>query len=350
MVIQISEVYNELMSRLKKQKYHIIGAHSAVKKCLWVHNALVYGKFCYKCRFYGIESHRCIQMSPSVLWCWNSCLHCWRLRPQDLGLEINELPKPPKVDEPSFIAEMAIYEHRRTVSGYKGRTPEKMYKEALDPKHVAISLTGEPTLYPRLSELIEEFHKRGLTTFLVTRGVRPDVLAKLTVKPSQIYVSLEAYSKETYNYFNRPLIPNAWELTLNTLELLPTLTSPTVIRITLVKGFNMSDEAIKGFKRLLNIAQPTYIETKAYMHVGRSTGRLSRDNMPTFTEVLDFARKLSDEVGYNMVSYSQLSRVVLLSRYDKPVIRFGNGCPGGWREVEELKEGIDEYEKIEEVI
>lgn len=338
------------MSKLRKQKYHVIGHHSAVKKCLWVHNALVHGRFCYKCRFYGISSHRCIQMSPSVLWCWNSCLHCWRLRPYDLGFESPEEIKLPVVDEPAFIADMAIYEHRRIVSGYKPRTSKRMYEEAMNPKHVAISLTGEPTLYPRLSELIEEFHKRGLTTFLVTRGVRPDVLAGLTVRPSQLYVSIEAYSKEMYNYFNRPLVPNAWELTLKTLELLPTLTSPTVIRITLVKGFNMDYNAVKGFKKLLEVAQPTYIETKAYMHVGRSTGRLSRENMPSFTEVLDFAKNLSSEIGYRVVSYSVASRVALLSKYDKPVIRFGDGCPSGWSEVEEIEEGIGEYERVEEVI
>ena len=345
----LRDPYTECIERLKSQKYHLIGAHSAVKKCLWVHNALVYGRFCYKCRFYGIASHRCIQMSPSVLWCWNNCLHCWRVRPQDLGLSSEGLTTLPHVDDPEFIVEMAILEHRRIVSGYRRRTSEEMFREALNPKHVAISLTGEPTLYPRLSELIEEFHRRGLTTFLVSRGVRPDILASLEEEPSQLYISIEAYDRETYNYFNRPLIPNAWELTLKTLEILPSFTSPTVIRITLVKGFNMSYEAIKKFKKLLELAQPTYIETKAYMHVGGSVGRLGRENMPSFNEVMEFAKKLSDEVGYRIASHSIASRVVLLTRLTKP-IRVGEGCPRGWEEVDTCEEEIGEYSRVEEAI
>ncbi len=346
----VTDVYTECMRKLKEQKYHLIGAHSAVKKCLWVHNALVHGKFCYKCKFYGIESHRCIQMSPSVLWCWNSCLHCWRMRPQDLGLSSEYLTKLPYVDDPEFIAESAILEHRRTVSGYRARASEKMFKEAMNPKHVAISLTGEPTLYPRLSELISEFHRRGLSTFLVTRGIRPDVLASLDEEPSQLYVSLEAYDEPTYTYFNRPLVPSAWELTLKTLEILPSFTSPTVIRITLVNGFNTGDAAIKNFKNLLDLSQPTYVEVKAYMHVGRSINRLGKDNMPTFKEVMEFARKLSEEIGYNIASYSIPSRVALLTKLEKPLIRFGDGCPKGWDEVEECDEGLSEYERVQEVV
>ncbi|MEM4519559.1 MAG: 4-demethylwyosine synthase TYW1 [Sulfolobales archaeon] len=345
-----TDIYTECMKRLKEQKYHLIGSHTAVKKCLWVHNALVHGRFCYKCKFYGIESHRCIQMSPAVLWCWNSCLHCWRMRPQDMGSLGDDLTRLPYVDDPEFIAELAILEHKRTVSGYRNRTSKKMFAEATDPKHVAISLTGEPTLYPRLSELISEFHKRGLSTFLVTRGIRPDVLASLEEEPSQLYISLEAYDSQTYAYFNRPLIPNAWELTMKSLEILPSFTAPTVVRITLVKGFNMDDTAIKNFKKLMEVSQPTYIETKAYMHVGRSINRLEKSNMPTFKEVKEFAKRLSDEIGYNIVSFSLASRVVLLTRLEKSFIRFGNGCLKGWDDVDECEDGLSEYEKPEDVI
>ncbi len=345
-----TDVYTECVEKLKEQKYHFIGVHSAVKKCLWVHNALIYGRFCYKCKFYGIESHRCIQMSPSVLWCWNSCLHCWRMRPQDLGLSGDDLTNLPYVDDPEFIAESAILEHRRTVSGYKGRTSEKMFKEAMNPKHVAISLTGEPTLYPRLSELISEFHRRGLSTFLVTRGVRPDVLASLEEEPSQLYISLEAYDKQSYMYFNRPLIPNSWELTLKTLEILPSFTSPTVIRITLVSGFNTDSVAIRNFKKLIDLSQPTYVEVKAYMHVGRSIGRLGRHNMPTFKEVMNFAERLSNVVGYNLASYSLASRVTLLTKLEKPTVRFGDGCPKGWDDVDGCEEGLSEYERVSDFI
>ena len=346
----IRDLLTVAIRRLRVQKYHLIGTHSAVKKCLWVHNALVEGRFCYKCKFYGIESHRCIQFSPSVLWCWNMCLHCWRVRPQDMGLGGGELTKLPYVDDPDFLAELAILEHRRTVSGYKDRAPKQMWEEAINPKHVAISLTGEATLYPRLGELIEAFHKRGLTTFLVTRGIRPDVLASLEKEPTQLYISLEAWCREVYEYFNKPLVPRGWELTLETLELLPSFTSPTVIRITLVKGVNMSDEAIRGFAKLVSIAEPTYVEPKAYMHVGGSIERLSRENMPSFREVMEFARKLAEETGYRVASYSIPSRVVLLTKLPGPIIRYGKGCPRAWEEAEVGDEFSGEYGHVSEVV
>ena len=346
--LEILKRYQPLYERMKKQKYHFVGHHTVVKKCYWNHAALTQRRFCYKCKFYGIESHRCIQMSPTAFWCWNACLHCWRLRPQDVGIEWDETKIPPEIeDDPEYILEGIIREYRRIVSGYKGhpRVDPKMLEEAMNPKHIAISLTGEPTLYRRLGEFIAAAHRRGLTTFLVTRGVRPDVLSELEEEPSQLYVSLEAWDKESYNYFTRPLVPRAWELTLKTLELLPSFSSPTVYRITLVKGFNDHERALEGFRRLVELGQPTYIEVKAYMYVGASRERLSRENMPSHEEVRAFAERLAEATGYPVVSESRPSRVVLLSRLTKP-IRHGNGCPQGWKTPDTPGHGEYEEEKL----
>uniref|UniRef100_A0A7C4FET1 S-adenosyl-L-methionine-dependent tRNA 4-demethylwyosine synthase n=1 Tax=Ignisphaera aggregans TaxID=334771 RepID=A0A7C4FET1_9CREN len=333
----------QALSVLKKQRYHIIGSHSAVKKCYWVHKALVERMFCYKAKFYGIESHRCIQFSPSVLWCWNYCLHCWRYRSRDQWSDI-WFHFPENVDDPRFLVEMAVREHRRTVSGYK-KYPDvdkKMYEEALNPKHVAISLTGEPTLYPRLGELIKEFHNKGLTTFLVTRGIKPEVLANLDEEPTQLYVSLEAYDLGSYTKFNNPISGNLWKKTLETLEILPSFSAPTVVRITLVKSFNMNEEAVDTWARLLKVAQPTFIEVKAYMHIGASITRLSRSDMPSHTEVRRIAEELAKRLGYNIVSESVPSRVTLLSTLDRPVIRYGDP-PVAWHDVDVGDEDSGEY-------
>lgn len=337
--------YKYLFSILKKQKYHVVGRHSAVKKCHWTHAALVEGRFCYKCKFYGIESHRCVQMSPAALWCWNACIHCWRLRPQDVGVEWDET-RLPAVDEPEIIVEGVLREQKRILSGYKGhsRVNRKLLEEAMDPKHIAISLVGEPLLYPKLSDLIVEFHKRGFTTFLVTRGIRPDVIASLEEEPSQLYVSFEAWNKEMYNKLNTPLVPRAWELSMLTLEMLPSLSCPTVMRITVMKGVNMRDEDARGFAKLVEKAMPTYVEVKAYMHVGASTKRLPREAMPKHREVREFAEKISIETGYPIVSESTPSRVVLLSKLEKPV-RLGKGCPRGWETSDIGGEESGEYGK-----
>ncbi|MET1102175.1 MAG: 4-demethylwyosine synthase TYW1 [Pyrodictiaceae archaeon] len=324
------EPYRSLYAMLVKQGYVIVGRHSVVKKCHWTHAALTQRRFCYKCKFYGIASHRCIQMSPVALWCWNACLHCWRLRPTDT-MKWDET-KLPWVDDPELIVEGSIEAQREVISGYKAhpRVDKKMFEEAMNPRHVAISLTGEPVLYPYLADLIKEYHRRGFTTFLVTRGVRPDILAELDEEPTQLYVSIEAWDKKSYNEFNKPLLPNLWESTLKTLEILPSFSSPTVIRFTLVKSFNMHDKALREWARLVEISQPTYIELKAYMYIGMSRQRLSKDDMPRHEEVLEFAKKLSELTGYNILSQQISSRVVLLSKLSRP-IRVADACPGGWK-------------------
>lgn len=321
------ELPSKLYAILRRQKYQIVGFHSGVKKCHWLHQALVNKKFCYKCYFYGIESHRCLQMTPSLFWCWHNCLHCWRFHPREVGVEIDEY-KMVAYQEPEYIVEKSIEAQKKILSGYKKhpKVDPRMWEEAMKPVHVAISLVGDATLYPRLGELIEEYHKRGFTTFLVTRGVRPDVLAEIP-EPSQLYVSLEAPNRELYEKIDRPIIPRGWDLIIKTLEILPSFSSPTVLRITLIKGYNMSDELIREFAKIVEYSQPTYVEPKAYMHVGYSIRRLPRSAMPTHSEVLDFARKLSVETGYYLLRDVVDSRVALLSRLKKP-IRIGRGCGG----------------------
>jgi len=324
-----------LIDVMKKQGYYFADQHTVLKTCSWTRNALTQRRFCYKCKFYGIESHRCIQMSPAAFWCWNACIHCWRLRPQDAGVNWNETRMPEFNDDIPSLVDRIIEGQRRLLSGYKvhQNVDRKMYEEAMDPKHVAISLTGEPTLYSKLEDLIKEFHRRGLTTFLVTRGVRPDVILNMQEKPSQLYISMEAYSREMYEWLNKPLVPNAWELTMKTLKGLAEYGRPTVLRITLMKGINMDEKAVEGFSKIIDLMQPTYIEPKAYMYVGASMLRLSRDNMPSHEEVMAFAEKLSRAAGYPIRSESRPSRIALLSKLEKP-IRFGKGCPNGWSQDE----------------
>jgi len=74
----------EVAKLLKKQKYQIVGRHSAVKKCRWLHNSLVQNRHCYKQEWYNIKSHRCLQMTPTVIYCTNRCLSCWRVEPGDI--------------------------------------------------------------------------------------------------------------------------------------------------------------------------------------------------------------------------------------------------------------------------
>jgi len=82
-------------------------------------------------------------------------------------------------------------------------------------------------------------------------------------------------------------------------------------------------DSVEGFAKLVAKAKPTYVEAKAYMHVGFSGLRLDFDSMPSHLEVREFAQRLAGETGYNIVDESEDSRVVLLSIREKP-LRFGS--------------------------
>ncbi|MCX9010194.1 MAG: 4-demethylwyosine synthase TYW1 [Candidatus Methanoperedens sp.] len=288
---------------LKKHGYHLAGTHGAVKTCLWLNKSLRNQGGCYKSQFYGITSHCCIQMTPTLL-CNHRCLHCWRAVEAPVKV-------PEKWDSPQDIAESCLKEQSRLVSGYGGSLAmdKTLWKEAFEPKHAAISLSGEPTLYPYLPELIEEFHKKNLSTFVVTNGTNPGMLEN--IKPTQLYISLNAPDKEIYEKACRP-IGDTWENVRQSLEVIRCHKSRTAVRITLTRGVNMT--APEGYARLIGAAESDYVELKAYMHLGFSRKRLARENMPSHEEVLEFSRRVAEALGYSVADESKGSRVVLLSK------------------------------------
>ncbi len=225
----------------------------------------------------------------------------------------------PKWDHHEEIVERCIGEQLKILSGYKGnpKTNQEKYKEALTPKHAAISLAGEPTLYAPLGDLIHDLHKRDFTTFLVSNGTLPEALSQLNEEPSQLFISVSAFDKKTFKETCRPQIPSAWEKLNETLALLPSFNCPTVIRMTLARHVNMRNP--KFYARLVKKANSTYVEPKAYMHVGFSRLRLGFRNMPWHQEIREFARALADELGYSILDEAPESRVVLLSRLQKTI-------------------------------
>lgn len=291
-----------LVDLLKRQGYHIVGEHSAVKPCLWLGRSLKGQGACYKAHFYGIQSHLCMQMTPCIA-CNQRCLHCWR--PVEEPFSVRSW------DRPEAIVEGCLKEQKRYVSGYGGipATDRAKWKAAFEPRHAAISLVGEPTLYPYLEELVGLLGGRGMSTFVVTNGTRPDVLEK--IRPSQLYMSLDAPDRETYLKACNPPV-DLWDRVTESLEVLGGRDNRRALRLTLVKGVNMRDP--EGYAALVRKASPDFVEVKAYMHLGYSRLRLPREAMPTHAEVLEFARKVAQASGYLLAADVALSRVVLLSK------------------------------------
>jgi len=313
-----SLVPDEIVRMLQRQKYHLVGSHSAVKRCRWLYKSIVHNRPCYKQKFYGIKSHQCLQMTPSVLHCTMRCIFCWRAQSGDHDLRWDET-RLPEWDDPEDIIEGCIREQKRILSGYKAniKADQKKCLEAVTPKHAAISLAGEPTLYPHLDGLIKGFHRRGFTTFLVSNGTVPEILSSLSEEPTQLYISVSAFDKKTFSQVCRPHVPDAWKKLNETLSLLPSFKCPTVIRFTLVRHLNLEHPEI--YANLIRKANPTYMEPKAYMHVGFSRLRLGYSNTPTHPEIRDFAARLATEMSYNILDESPDSSVVLLSRLEKAI-------------------------------
>jgi len=237
----------------------------------------------------------------------------------DLGVEWNQTVFPAdEVEDPSFIVEESIKAQRRALIGFKGsdRVDKSLLKLALEPTHAAISLEGEVTLYPRIGNLIEEYFAHGFTTaLLVTNGLLPEVLSRIEREPSQLYVSVCAPDEETYRTVCRPLIPNGWGRLSETLEYLNSFSCPTAIRMTLAKGVNLRNP--EGYAKLIDKANPTYLEPKAAMAVGYFIRRLPREAMPLHKDIREFAERLAELTGYQIIDEAEPSGVVLLSRLGK---------------------------------
>jgi tRNA wybutosine-synthesizing protein 1 len=312
----------ELTTRYTKQRYKIVGDHSAVKTCLWVSKSLnsMGVKHCYKQRFYGVPSHRCLQMTPSLGHCTQSCVFCWRATPETLEVGWDQTSIINNGDVPEDIVDGCLKAHKKLIYGFGGNknVSDKMLNEALNPVHVAISLEGEPTLYSRLSDLIDAFKGRGFRTiFLVTNGTTPEVLKDLSSEPSQLYVSLCAPDEETYRATCRPMIPKSWEKMKKTLELIQSFSCPTVIRQTLIPKLNMNN--IEGYAKLVETASPTYIEPKGAMSVGFARQRFAYGEMASYADIRSFAEKLAHEIGYSIIDEQYQSNIVLLSRLKKAI-------------------------------
>ncbi|MCL9813700.1 4-demethylwyosine synthase TYW1 [Natranaeroarchaeum aerophilus] len=282
--------------------------HTAAQTCGWTANALRGEGKCYKYAFYGIESHRCIQMTP-VVKCNERCVFCWRDHAGH-AYELDDV----EWDDPEAVVDASIRLQKKLLSGFGGneQVPREVFEESMEPRHVAISLDGEPSLYPYLPELIDEFHARDMTTFLVSNGTNPEMLERCD--PTQLYVSVDAPDRWTFDEVVKPVDDDAWERLVDTMDVLAEKEDTrTVLRTTLVDGENMRDP--DWYAAFYDRANPDYIELKAYMHVGHSRGRLDRSSMPDHEDVVAFTEAIREHMpDHDAIKDVPDSRVALLAK------------------------------------
>ncbi|KAF5182037.1 S-adenosyl-l-methionine-dependent trna 4-demethylwyosine synthase [Thalictrum thalictroides] len=302
-----------IRASLQKQGYKIIGSHSGVKICRWTKSQLRGRGGCYKHSFYGIESHRCMEATPSLA-CANKCVFCWRHHSNPVGKSWQW-----KMDDPLVIVNTAIDEHTKMIKQMKGvpGVKSEILLEGLSPRHCALSLVGEPIMYPEINTLIDELHRRRISTFLVTNAQFPDKIRML--KPiTQLYVSVDAATKESLKAIDRPLFGDFWERFLDSLKALQEKDQRTVYRLTLVKGWNTED--VDAYASLFDIGKPDFIEIKGVTYCGSSaTSKLTMENVPWHYDVKSFSEAIAMKSNgvYEVACEHVHSCCVLLAKSDK---------------------------------
>ena len=137
-----------------------------------------------------------------------------------------------------MIIEEAVSKHQQMIKqakGIPGVIPQR-YEEGFKIRHCALSLVGEPIIYPEintfLSLLHQRFHQpchdfflswhrsnqalacllcyRQISSFLVTNAQFPDQIKALP-PVTQMYLSIDAATPESLKAVDRPLFPDFWE-------------------------------------------------------------------------------------------------------------------------------------------
>ncbi|KAK0722081.1 hypothetical protein B0T26DRAFT_673833 [Lasiosphaeria miniovina] len=298
MVPQSSPTY----ASLTKQGYSIVGSHSGVKICRWTKSALRGRGSCYKYSFYGINSHQCMETTPSLS-CSNKCVFCWRHGTNPVGTTWRWV-----VDPPQLIFDGVKENHYKKIKmmrGVPGVRAER-FAEAMRIRHCALSLVGEPIFYPHINEFLGMLHAERISSFLVCNAQHPDELAALK-HVTQLYVSIDASNRESLRRIDRPLHRDFWERFQRCLEILRErrFRQRTVFRLTLVKGFNVEDEA-EGYADLVEKGLPCFVEVKGVTYCGTSTSSnagLTMANVPFYQEVCDFVVALNASLERRGLKY-----------------------------------------------
>ena len=322
---RLIQIKPAISQQLKKAKYGVAD-HSTVELCHWTKKSFKHEGSCYKHKFYGISTHRCMEFSPAGMHCENRCVYCWR--PMEFYDSLKMEPE--QVAEPKDILVKLMEERKKLINGYYGdsRNDKQRLDESLLPTHYAISLSGEPTMYPKLPELIKYLNSLETTKsiFLVTNGQEPDMIQRLqdeNALPTQLYLSTNAADYESFLEINKPKYDDSWERWNKTLEMLKHLNTRTVLRVTLIRNYNNKKEMIPAFAEMFKKASPHFIEIKSYMHIGRSTNRLEHSNMLEMEEVRNFSKQVAKQSKiFSLMDESFVSRISILQNNERFIDRW----------------------------
>lgn len=209
----------------------------------------------------------------------------------------------------------------------------RAHSEALYPNHAAISLDGEPLLYPKMSGLVHEFKKHNMTTFIVTNGTLPKRIEQLNPLPSQLYITLPAPNEKIYKKTCRPMIKNGWDRIMETLAMIESLSTRTLIRATAVKNLNINNDFIDDYIKIIEKANPNFFEIKGFTLQAKAleiNNRLKQEKeLQEYFPEYDYLDKIAIEFerksGFPIIYKNEVSRDFLFAvnwnEYKDPKIR-----------------------------
>ncbi|XP_033620796.1 S-adenosyl-L-methionine-dependent tRNA 4-demethylwyosine synthase TYW1 isoform X1 [Fukomys damarensis] len=316
-VVDVEDL-GEIMNRMKKEKSMLRGRGG-----------------CYKHTFYGIESHRCMETTPSLA-CANKCVFCWRHHTNPVGMEWRW-----KMDQPEMILKEAVENHQNMIKQFKGVPgvkPER-FEEGMKVKHCALSLVGEPIMYPEINRFLQLLHHCKISSFLVTNAQFPAEIINL--KPvTQLYVSVDASTKDSLKKIDRPLFKDFWQRFLDSLKALAAKPQRTVYRLTLVKSWNVDE--LQAYAELVSLGHPDFIEVKGVTYCGESSASsLTMANVPWHEEVVRFVRELVDLIpDYEIACEHEHSNCLLIAHRKYKI----DGEWWTWIDYNRFQELIQEYE------
>eukprot|EP01068_Selenidium_serpulae_P009336 Selendium_serpulae@DN5206_c0_g1_i11.p1 len=214
------------------------------------------------------------------------------------------------MDAAEKIVEEGLAQHKQMIKELKGAagvTPDR-FSKALTVRHCALSLVGEPIMYPAINELLTKLHQLNISTFVVTNGQFPDAIRSL-IPVTQLYVSIDAADKETLKKIDRPLHLDFWERYMESLDCLRSKKQRTVYRLTLVRGKNM-EQGVDGYARLIERGQPSFIEIKGVTYSGASkTSDITMKSVPWHSEVVQFAEELVAALPKSLAAQYEVAAV-----------------------------------------
>ncbi|XP_053310887.1 S-adenosyl-L-methionine-dependent tRNA 4-demethylwyosine synthase TYW1-like [Spea bombifrons] len=325
-----------LQEALTKQGYRLIGSHSGVKLCRWTKSMLRGRGGCYKHTFYGIESHRCMETTPSLA-CANKCVFCWRHHTNPVGTEWRW-----KMDQPEMIVKEAIENHQNMIKQFKGVPGVKLdrFEEGMAVKHCALSLVGEPIMYPEINRFLQLLHHKGISSFLVTNAQFPEEIRCLE-PVTQLYVSVDASTKDSLKKIDRPLFKDFWQRFLDSLKALAEKEQRTVYRLTLVKAWNVDE--LRAYADLVTVGRPDFIEVKGVTYCGDSSAsNLTMANVPWHEEVIHFVQELADLLpDYEIACEHEHSNCMLIAHKKFKI----DSEWWTWIDYEKFQELVQAYEK-----